>query len=227
LPPITADDELRARLHDVEDALVERKEAAKLQPVKAAVVSFANSLVEGTTAVVFVGVRNDGTPAGALGDVDDVQKKIRGYLSECYPPLPYQVYALDMDGVPVVAIHVLPSKDKPHFTGKAYVRVGSETVEASAEALAQLLDQRDSLVAALTPFIGKKVTIFAQRQISTGAGTWDGKHRDAILRDVTPHYVRIHYEPSIADEGYSLQRIALEWDFRGGGAGRPLLRVSI
>src|SRR5262245_13098121 len=127
---VPLDDELCARLQDAEDALVERKEKAHLQQVKAAVVGLANSLADGTTGVLFIGVGDDGTPTGVLGDVDEVQKRVRGYLSECYPPLPYQICAVDVDGVPVLAVVVLPSREKPHFTGKAYARVGSETVEA-------------------------------------------------------------------------------------------------
>ena len=170
-------------------------------------------------------MRDNGTPTGKL-DVDDAQQKIRGYLSECSPPLPYQLYALDVGGAQVVALVVLPSKYKPHFTGKSYIRVGSETVEASAEAAGQLLDQRNSLIAALTPYIGKKVTIFAQHQDSAGRSKWDGNHKEATLVAVTPHYVHIHTEPSTPDKAISFKRLSLEWDF-GKGANRPLLRVSL
>jgi hypothetical protein len=223
MPPIPIDDELRARLQDAEDALVERKESAHLQAVKAAAVGFANTLAEGTSGVLFIGVRNDGKPTGALGDVDAVQKKVRGYLSECHPPLPYRLYAVDVVGAQVVAVVISPSKDKPHFTGKSYVRVGSETVEASADGIGQLLDQRNSLVATLKPYVGRPVTVMAER-MAGGNRVWDGTQKTATLVEVTPHYVRIHYEPSIPDSGISLGRIALEWDF---GANRPKLRVSL
>jgi len=102
------------------------------------------------------------------------------------------------------------SKDKPHFTGKSYVRVGAETVEASAEVLGQLLDQRNSLLAALTPHVGKKVTVFAQQQDSAGRTRWDGRHQEATLVALTPHYVHIRFDRSTPDKAVSLGRLALE-----------------
>jgi len=226
MPPMPVDDELRARLGDAEDALVERKESPHLEAVKEAASGLANTLAEGTTGVVFIGVKNNGTPTGKLGDVDAVLKKVRGYLSQCYPPLPYQLHALQANGADVVAIVVSPSRDRPHFTGKAYVRKGAETIEASQDAIGQLLDQRNSLVAALTPYVGEKITVFEARQMSTGAAIWDGKHRDATLVAVNPHFVRVKITGETADRAISLRRIDLEWNY-WTTPNRPTLRVSV
>jgi hypothetical protein len=57
-----------------------------------------------------------------------------------------------------------------------------------------------------------------------GARVWDAPPKDGTLVAMTPHYVRIRYEPSTPDKSISLRRISLEWDY---GTNRPLLRVSL
>jgi alpha-galactosidase/6-phospho-beta-glucosidase family protein len=60
---------LRARIADLEDSRTERKQGVQSHDeIRKAVVSFANSVPEGHTAVLFIGVANDGTVTGVATD---------------------------------------------------------------------------------------------------------------------------------------------------------------
>jgi hypothetical protein len=141
------EDELLERLKDKEDALVERKPTADKDEIRAAVVAFANTVKEPSTGVLFLGVDTRGVPNGKLTNPDEVQRQIRNkYLPRCYPPIEgFQTYALRVGAKHVVAVVVHESRNRPHFTGAAFVRVGSETVPASEAKYQELIEERNDL----------------------------------------------------------------------------------
>lgn len=139
---------LRARISDLEDSLVERKQGIHSKDeIRKAVVSFANSVPEGQTAVLFIGVSNDGTITGiAAEQADKVQQQVRRICEEdCFPPIAiHLVDAIAINDRHVIAFEFGPNQNRPHFAGHAYLRVGSESVKASASKLDELIAARNS-----------------------------------------------------------------------------------
>ena len=60
---------LQSRVGDLEDSFVERKAGLQSKDeIRKTVVSFANSLLDGQTAVLFIGIANDGKVAGVSAE---------------------------------------------------------------------------------------------------------------------------------------------------------------
>lgn len=123
----------------------------KSSEIRATLCAFANSTLPGQFAVLFLGIEDDGTICG-LGDanLDALQREIvRIGKEECYPevrPIP-QVVAFE--GKTVLAVIVECSKERPHFTGQAFVRRGPSNVKASKEKFDELVLERIDRVARL------------------------------------------------------------------------------
>jgi predicted HTH transcriptional regulator len=79
------DQDLLLRLRSFEDAFVERKTSGDSKDWLKTVVAFANSTPVGYPAVLFIGVKNDGTPEGKLADLDSLQKTLSKQLGPCLP----------------------------------------------------------------------------------------------------------------------------------------------
>ncbi len=222
------EDELLERLKDEEDALVERKPSEDRDEIRAAVVAFANTVKEPNTGVLFLGVDKHGVANGKITDPDEVQRHIRNkYLPRCYPPIEgFQSYALTVGGNHVVAVVVHESRNRPHFTGPAFVRVGSETVEASEAKYQELIEERNDLVWALKPWVERTISMQSEYPATAGTNQWSGLN-PVVLEKVNNFYVTLCAglpTPSAARQSISLKRIMLEHDTQND---RPLLRVSM
>ncbi|KQV45770.1 hypothetical protein ASC95_27540 [Pelomonas sp. Root1217] len=76
-------------------------------------------------------------------NTDHMQKRIRDAAQgDCYPPIEYKSEVLAVGDKAVVAVVIPPSDLKPHFSGPAYVRVGSESPKASAAQFEELILSR-------------------------------------------------------------------------------------
>ncbi len=153
--------ELFACLSNHEDAFVERKlEGIKPSDLRNTLVAFANSVPEGREAVLFIGVRDNGEIEGCANS-DAKQKDVRRTCDQvCYPPLTTVTSEVLMVGdKAVVAVVVGASGNRPHFTGQAYVRRGSETVLASPLQFDELVHSRNSLVAAILKHKNETFTV--------------------------------------------------------------------
>jgi Putative DNA-binding domain len=136
---------LQARLTDTEDHLTERKlEGVGASEFKRAIVAFANSTPPENTGALFIGVGPNGDIQG-VGNADKLQRTLRKLAEqECYPPINIHCEVLkDGYGKEVVAVEIPYSTSRPHFGGSAWVRKGSESVEASAEEYRRLLLSQD------------------------------------------------------------------------------------
>lgn len=60
----------------------------------------------------------------------------------------------------VLAILVPGSPDRPHFAGKSYIRVGSQTKEASEHEFEALVAQRSSVVYEVLKWKGKTISFY-------------------------------------------------------------------
>jgi Schlafen, AlbA_2 len=92
--------DLVRRLSNVEDSFTERKlEGARPEELRRTLVAFANSLHEGRTAVLFIGVTENAELKG-VRNPDSLQKKIRSLCErDCYPPIKYSCEVLNIDPV--------------------------------------------------------------------------------------------------------------------------------
>jgi hypothetical protein len=139
------DEDLVLRLRDVEDGFTERKtESASPFDFRRTLVAFANSVPVDKTAILFIGVSDDGTAVGVTNP-DSLQRKIRELAEkDCYPPISHQVRVFEREGKSIVAVLVNASSERPHFSGPAFVRVGSESVAASPQVYEELVASRNS-----------------------------------------------------------------------------------
>lgn len=153
-------DSLISKLRNHEDNFVERKpEGANRAELRQTIVAFANSVPPGSTAVLFVGIHDDGRLQG-VSNPDQLQKTIREICERvCYPPVAYQTEVLEVDGKAVLAVLVPASTNRPHFSGPAFVRRGSESIAASAEVFDELVASRNGKVAAVLRMKGTPVTV--------------------------------------------------------------------
>ncbi len=136
--------ELIALIGNHEDNFTERKpEGVANSELRQTVGAFANSVPEGRVAVLFVGIHDKTGDVIGVENTDQLQKRIREVCqSDCYPPINYTSEVLTVGGKKVVAIVIPFSKEKPHFTGPAYVRVGSQSPKASAQQYEELILSR-------------------------------------------------------------------------------------
>ncbi len=162
---------LLARLAQSEDPWVERKQSFDERDVRKTVVAFANSVGEGQSAVMFIGADNKGRHKG-VPDADDMQKKIAGVLERCYPKTAYQTCVLTVEGeeksLEILAILVPFSQNRPHFTGPAYVRRGSETIEASRDVFLELIASQNDTARRILQFKDRRCWL----RLESKSGFW-------------------------------------------------------
>lgn len=127
-----------------EGPLVERKPPrVNAREIRQTVVAFANTVSGSDEAVLFIGVRDDGTVEGC-GDTDAMQKTVRDVCDrQCYPAIAFRIEIFS-EHRNVIAVVIPPSQNRPHFAGTAYVRRGSESVAAPDEVFNELVHSRNS-----------------------------------------------------------------------------------
>jgi predicted HTH transcriptional regulator len=157
------DEELLLRLRNFEDNFVERKTSGDSKDWLKTVVAFANSTPVGYPAVLFIGVKNDGTPEEKTVNLDSLQKTFGEKASEAYPLVYYLTRIVDVDRKQVLAVIVPGSEDRPHFAGQAYVREGSKTVAASDQQFKELIASRNNKTCEILKWKGKTITVDLMR----------------------------------------------------------------
>jgi len=154
-----------------ESSLIERKpDGFKDREARKTVVAFANSTPEGQEAVLFIGLHDKTGETLGVANPDELQRKYARVLVDCYPSITYQMHALAFHGKTVVAIVVPASTRKPHFTGGAYARKGSQSVLASDELYEELILSRTDKTRELLKFKNDH-TLFSVRGINYHLGS--------------------------------------------------------
>lgn len=151
---------LLQRMMRGEDRLTERKvQGVNRSDLRRSLVALANSVDEYETAVIFVGVEDDGELAG-VDNTDELQKRVRQAASEdCYPAITTNTIVLEVEGKNIVAVQITFSANRPHFSGPAYVRSGSESVKASSQQFKELIDSRHDKTRWILRHKGEYVTV--------------------------------------------------------------------
>lgn len=133
-------------------------------------------VAEGRTAHLLIGVADDGTVLGC-DNPDGLQKKIRKVCEQdCYPPIAFTSEVVAAQPGPVVVVSVSLSANRPHFSGPAYIRRGSESVAASVQVFDELVHSRNSKTAAILKHKGQVVIVI-------GLGHKLGSTRREMTRD--------------------------------------------
>ena len=143
--------ELEELMADVESELVERKESLQGSApsrIREAVCAFANDLPDRRrSGVVFVGVRDDGAPAG-LPITEDLLLQLADMKTDgnILPPPTISVRQIRSGEHDVAAIVVEPSSSPPvRYGGKTWIRVGPRRAIATAQDERILSEKRRSL----------------------------------------------------------------------------------
>jgi hypothetical protein len=152
------DEELLLRLKNFEDNFLERKTSGDSKDWLKTVVAFANSTPVGYPAVLYIGVKDDGTPEEKPINLDSLQKTFGDKVSEAYPLVYYLTKIVNVSGKQVLAIIVPGSPDRPHFAGQAYIREGSKSVVASRPQFDELIASRNSKANEILKWKGKLIT---------------------------------------------------------------------
>ena len=187
------DEDLLLRLTNTEDSYVERKPFGDSSDWLSTSVAFANSAPVGFPAVLFIGVRDDGTPQGGDDNLEKIQKSYGKTLSKAYPPIYYDSRVLRKNGTEFLAIVIPGSPDRPHFSGPSYVRVGPETQKASEAQFMELIAQRNSKAREILQWKDKNVTIRAtkDRTVIGGLSLNSGGKEEFTVENCNPFYVAI------------------------------------
>lgn len=185
-----AEDDLLIRLQSEEDSFVEKKANVYSDVIRKTAVAFANTVQWPNEGVIFVGVEDrTGRPTGNLGNTEQKQKEIRGQIDKCFPPIPYYIKVIKVDGHDVIAVVITESPCPPHFTGKAYVRKGAESCEASDDLLQELVEERLGKVRELRKWKNKVVTV-SREDMLTADRMGQLYREEGTLTEVTSHWIR-------------------------------------
>jgi hypothetical protein len=122
------------------------------------VVGFANSAPFDRYALLYIGVREDGSIEETV-NFDSVQKTLTERLKAAYPPITYLTRVLVENGKQFLCVLVPGSPERPHFAGPAYVRQGSQTVNATPREFEQLIAQRNSKTYRILQLQGKIIQV--------------------------------------------------------------------
>ena len=212
--------DLITRLEHHEDSFVERKPNAS--DLEATVVAFANSVPVGREAIIYVGVRDNGEVTG-VDNTDSIQKKIRKTCREkCYPPVHFTTEILPVNGKTVLAVVIPPSTTKPHFTGAAFIRDGSQSIQATPEIYNDLITSRHSKAFELLCFKGQRVTVFTRKRElgrpEFAAVVQGTSYRGPPLEEecrvlrVTPFYVTLEVIGSGVSFSEPLRNVEMSYD---------------
>jgi hypothetical protein len=156
--------------------------------------AFANSTPEGHYSVLFLGVTDKGMVKGITDSPDKLQKTIAKIAAdECYPPIPVDIQVIEPEGKTVVAVVVGHSKNRPHFTGHAYKRVGSESKKATAEEYNEFVLDRIDKIRRILQERGKTISVEWKNAGIAGAigGTIAFNDRDYMISSCDAHVLSI------------------------------------
>jgi hypothetical protein len=206
-------EEIIARLRDLEDGFTERKTegAANQSEIRKTLVAFANSVPEGKVSIFFIGVTDDGTPVG-VSNSDSLQQTINRVVEkDCYPPVKYQTKVIQKDGKTILAVLVEASSERPHFSGPAFVRKGSASVAASESIYEELIASRNEKAGRI---LRSKNVVISFRYFELD--TW-GRNRpvstiECRIEECDAHVVHLHDIASGTHFSIPLERVSINFD---------------
>jgi hypothetical protein len=152
------DEQLLAKIGEREDNFVERKSNAQRAEIRQTLSAFANSLPETREGIIFIGIADNGNVVG-VDNTEGAQRTVGEAAADCYPTVAYTARVIRPEGRNVVAITVPHSRERPHFSGAAFVRVGSQSRNASAEQYNDLISSRNEIAGKILQSKNQIVTL--------------------------------------------------------------------
>jgi hypothetical protein len=209
------DAELVARLTQIEDSFVERKSKSDKGGWLKTVVAFANSVPVGLPAILFIGVSDD----GQIADGVDIEKTLQTFSDvlgqHAWPPIYTVPRVLTHNARSCVAVVVPGSSERPHFAGRAFVRDGTQTKDASPQQFDALIASRSGKARRILEHIGKEITWMTKRGQIEGYAS--GR---TIVRDCDQHHFTVEmfggtHDVTLRTE--PLSRVELSLDHKRDG----------
>jgi hypothetical protein len=197
---LVPDATLLERLRSGEDSLIEFKpQGAGPADFKRTLVAFANSVPDSGVATLFIGVGDRGQILG-VENPDKLQKDIRKICEDdCFPPISHTTRLITQESKIILVVMVGFSAERPHFSGAAYIRKGSESIKASEEVYEDLISSRNDKARRLLAYKDKPITIANELSITAIAfqnklGLGRPLERRRGLGGITPYGRPEHYE---------------------------------
>jgi Putative DNA-binding domain len=151
--------ELLARMRNFEDHFVERKTSSDLKDCLKTIVAFANSTPIDSYSILFIGVRNSGEIEPPKTDFDKLQRAMNERIAKIQPRIEYLQRIVSEGGRQALAVVIPYSSKRPHYSGPAFVRRGSESLQASSDELEQMIQSRNPKVAHILAHKGEHVYV--------------------------------------------------------------------
>lgn len=114
---------------------------------------------------------DDGTVDQREVDFDELQKKVNRMRQKTYPRVPYMQRVIKDGNKQILAVVVLGSEQRPHFAGQSFIRVGSETKEATPQQLDFLIAQRNSKMYRISQAVGTQISVRFKHLYGNGTFT--------------------------------------------------------
>ena len=209
--------ELIKLLKNFEDHFIERKlDSAAIREFRKTIVAFANCIPEGRKAVLFIGVHDDGKVEG-VSNPDKTQKKITAICREdCYPPIEFNSEVIEEDGRQIVAVVIPFSKNRPHFSGPAFIRRGSQSIKASEEVFNELITTRLGKPYEILKHKDELITVITRGKIlGETKPLGDKKHHDRYecrIEECTAHYISLFDVSNGSHVSEPLENVTLSRD---------------
>ena len=165
---IPSDEDLRLRVKNFEDQFVERKTLGDAKDWLKTAVAFANSAPMNFPCVLYLGVKQDGTPQPSANhtNLEKLQQTFAEKVRVAYPAIPYYPRVFLIGSQQVLAIIIPGSELRPHFTQRPHVRVGQQTREATDQQFEQMIAARSTKAAYIISRQGKLFDVHFLRRPS-------------------------------------------------------------
>ena len=206
-----SNEDLLARLRSGEDNFTERKTFQDKNGWLKTAVAFANSVPIDWPGILFIGITNAGAFESPAPDLEKLGMDVTQQISRAYPPifhLPKVV--IDENGSKCLAVLIPGSAERPHFSGKSYVRIGPRSEEASEQQFRELLSKRLGKTRAILEWKDKLVRILTYPRHSSASKAETGK-----IVACNSFYVTIEFETptkGLRLESFPLDEMALFYD---------------
>jgi hypothetical protein len=149
-----------------ESEALERKQGFDDGEICKAILAFANDLYERGAGWLILGQAPDKTIVGLRIGGDEAERRISDIArNRCTPAVPVSIETYQRDGKTTVVVEVRKSPARPHFDGKAWVRMGSTTrLATDAEIMLMRVTEENLKIALLKRWLeeGKTTVVFWQ-----------------------------------------------------------------
>jgi predicted HTH transcriptional regulator len=212
---VPTDEELLLSLKNFEDNFVERKTVSDSRDWLKTAVAFANSVPIDFPAVMFVGVKDDGSVQVGKVNLETIERSVSEEIGKAYPPI-YHFHRVLRDASinPFLAVIIPGSALRPHFAGQAYIRIGSDSKPASEPQFQNLIAQRQSKAYEILKWKGRVISAESVKKVGYSLSI-ASFNPAPVITDCNTHYVTISQgtgQEPIYVSSHPLDRVAISYD---------------